>query len=140
MPLMHNVVSPSAQAVARGSRSQPSAWSGATSQTNEVHTTLVPARRKRLISSIAAMGRVPPGRCRPCSCAVIALITDHLGGSLRPSGFISVAGNRVERRARAADHGRSGAQQFVRDADADTSAGARDDRDLSGECIRHDRE
>ena len=52
---MYSVVCPAAQAWSSGSRSQSSACSGATIQTNEVPTTLVPARRNRVISASACM-------------------------------------------------------------------------------------
>lgn len=61
--------------------------------------------------------------------AVVALIADPLKGPLGPVRFD--AGDGVQRRARAADDGGAGPQQFVSDAHPHAPAGPGDDRDLA---------
>jgi hypothetical protein len=65
--------------------------------------------------------------------AQIALVADHLGGAPQPFLVLVRAGKAVELRPGAADDGGARAQQFVRDADADSAAGACDDGDLSAQ-------
>ena len=64
---------------------------------------------------------------------VIALVTHQLVTTLGPARLGVSTGNAVQRRARAADDEGTCPEQFVSNADSDTSTGAGHDRDLAVE-------